>query len=194
MEKTKNTPTVFSVVREMVTILERSVETPSGKATLAKLRHSTGQPLSRIVAIWPIVFEKLPEEFLGYRGDMTPEERVILTTLQLYAWQQQGQNESVNTDEKYKNMGDSLRALRKGTDTMAVDRRFNVMITAENFDELIYYLRQMIKLLKSKTEETVNYPQLANDLYWFLQGQEEKMRISWAEAYYKQKGEDSDGK
>ena len=50
----------------------------------------------------------------------------------------------------------------------------------------------MIRLLKAKTKEQINYPQLAADLYRFLRGQKEELRISWAQEYYKQKGDDTD--
>jgi len=189
---TKSKPTVFSVVKEIVTILENTIETSAGKAVLAKLRHSTGQPLSRMVAVLPMIFEKMPEEFLGFRGELTKEERAILITIQLYAWHQQGAHDKVNTNEKYKNMGAALRSMRRGEATVAVDRRFNALITSQDFEELIYHLRQMIRLLKAKTKEQINYPQLAADLYRFLRGQKEELRISWAQEYYKQKGDDTD--
>lgn len=192
MADTKSKPTVFSVVKEIVTILENTIETSAGKAALAKLRHSTGQPLSRMVDVLPMIFEKMPEEFLGFRGEVTKEERAILITIQLYAWHQQGAHDRVNTNEKYKNMGAALRSMRRGEATVAVDRRFNALITSQDFEELIYHLRQMIRLLKSRTKEKINYPQLSEDLYWFLRGQKEKLRISWAQEYYKQKGDDTD--
>ena len=191
MEETKSKPTVFSVVKEIVTILENTIETSAGKAALAKLRHSTGQPLSHVVAVLPMIFEKMPEEFLGFRGELTKEERAILITIQLYAWHQQGDHDSVNTNEKYKTIGSALRCMRIGDETSAVDRRFNALIISQDFDKLIYRLRQMIQLLKSRTKEKINYPQLSEDLYWFLRGQKEKMRISWAQDYYKQKGDDT---
>ncbi|EFD93804.1 CRISPR system CASCADE complex protein CasB [Megasphaera lornae] len=192
MADTKSKPTVFSVVKEIVTILENTIETSAGKAALAKLRHSTGQPLSRMVDVLPMIFEKMPEEFLGFRGEVTKEERAILITIQLYAWHQQGAHDRVNTNEKYKNMGAALRSMRRGEATVVVDRRFNALITSQDFEELIYHLRQMIRLLKSRTKEKINYPQLSEDLYWFLRGQKEKLRISWAQEYYKQKGDDTD--
>ena len=165
MEETKSKPTVFSVVKEIVTILENTIETSAGKAALAKLRHSTGKPLSHVVAVLPMIFEKMPEEFLGFRGELTKEERAILITIQLYAWHQQGDHDSVNTNEKYKTIGSALRCMRIGDETSAVDRRFNALITSQDFDELIHHLRQMIRLLKSRTKEKITSPQLSEDLY-----------------------------
>ncbi|KFN89185.1 hypothetical protein TMUPMC115_2567 [Tetragenococcus muriaticus PMC-11-5] len=79
---------------------------------------------------------------------------------------------------------------------MAIDRRFNTMITSSSFEELTHHLRQMIQLLKAKNPDiAVNYAQLGNDLYWFLRNKEEKVRLDWAKAFYSrqesiEKGED----
>ena len=74
----------------------------------------------------------------------------------------------------------------------AVDRRFNIMITSSTFEELIYHLRHLLTLLKTKSSETkINYARLAEDLYWFLKDYQESVRLNWARQYYKQdnKGE-----
>ena len=61
------------------------------------------------------------------------------------------------------------------------------MITSTDFDELTYHLRQLIMLLKTKENIKVNYAKLADDLYWYLRGNQEKVRIRWAQSYYKTK-------
>lgn len=183
--------TVYSVAKEIISGMEYGISAPQGKAALAKLRHATGRDVGNVLAVVPFIFEKMPESFLGRTGTLTKEERAILATTELYAWHQQGKERSMNSEEKYKNIGKSLRRLRQGPEKEAMDRRFTTLITASDFDELTYYLRQMIRLLRAKTEETINYPQLANDLYGFLQGDREKWRISWARDYYSTKGDDS---
>jgi CRISPR system Cascade subunit CasB len=86
-----------------------------------------------------------------------------------------------------KNIGYSLSALRVGDSTAAIDRRFNALITATTYDELIHHLRQMLKLLKSKMfgETNIDFGKLAQDLYKFLVGKDENIRLSWARAYYR---------
>lgn len=81
-------------------------------------------------------------------------------------------------------MGYSLRSLRKDGDSVAVDRRFNSMVTSTTFQELSHRLRQMIKLLKSKTDAKVDYPRLSRDLYRYLRGYGEEVKFSWASRYY----------
>lgn len=184
----KQKETVFVVTGRIIGQLEEIRKNSSGKATLAKLRNSIGRPLSETVDVWPIVFEQIPQNFLSKSGYLTKEEKAILTTLQLYALHQQGQEKSTGKIRKkgeWDNIGMSLKTLRIGEDTAAIDRRFNTMITATTFEELSYHLRQLLRLLKAKQkEEKVNYAQLANDLYWFLNNKEENIRINWSKAYY----------
>lgn len=181
------TPTVYSTANWIVNDLSEKRETPWGKASLAKLRNSAGRPLSDSSQVWPIVLDKIPVNFLGTGDGPTAEEKSILMTLQLYALHQQGKSDTVilKTQEgKWSNIGFSLSALRTSEDQIAVDRRFNVLITSSSFEELTHHLRQIIKLLKSKTKATVDYAKLAQDLYWFLRGYQESVRLNWARGYY----------
>jgi CRISPR system Cascade subunit CasB len=187
MEENRNMKSVFQVTGRIVSGLSKTLDTSEGKATLANLRNSIGKPLSETVDIWPLVFSNLPDEFLSASGHVTHEEEAILTALQLYAVHQQGSRVSVSLLEKtdeWENMGKSLSYLRS-QDSTAIDRRFNTMITATDFEELIHHLRQMIKLLKAKEQGKVNYARLAEDLYWFSRGYPESVRIRWTQSYYR---------
>lgn len=180
-------PTVYTITNRIVRDLNDKRETSSGKAALAKLRHSLGQPLDSSIQIWSVILDKMPEEFLGTGEGITAEERSVLITLQLYAMHQQGKNETVllkSGEEKWRNIGFSLSALRSTGDQTAVDRRFNALITSASFEELTHHLRQIIKLLKAKTNAQVDYGMLAEDLYWFLRGSRERVRLNWARGYY----------
>lgn len=188
---------IAAITSKILIKLSKQKDMSSGKAILARLRHSIGKPISETMAVWPILFEELPEEFLGHHGYTSYEEQAILTTLQLYALHQQSLSYSVfaGDENKYQNIGYSFRQLRQGEDTTAVDRRFNVMITSSTFEELVYHLRHFITLLKSKSPETkVDYAKLSEDLYWFLRDYQEKVRLAWARDYYKGnfKGEKDD--
>lgn len=187
MNKAQNVDSVFQVTGRIVSGLSKTLDTSAGKSTLANLRNSIGKPLSETIAIWPLVFENLPEEFLSAGGRATHQEKAILTALQMYALHQQGSKDTVSLQEKtdqWENMGQSLRHLRS-QDSAAMDRRFNALITATDFEELTHHLRQMIKLLKAGGQVKVNYARLAEDLYWFLRGHRENLRIKWAQSYYR---------
>lgn len=184
--------TVYSVTKKIVlklaNQLENQFDTSVGIAMLARLRHSVGKPIDEAKEVWPILFENLPEKFLSQFDEASYEEIAILTAIQLYALYQQGRSQSVfdKNAEKYQNIGYSLKNLRKREDTIAVDRRFNTMITASTFDELNYHLRHLVILLKSKSPETkIDFARLSDDLYWFLQNDSEAVRLKWARQYYK---------
>lgn len=179
---------VYSATSQIINNLSHLLDSSSGKALLANLRNSINRPLSETIDIWPILFENLPESFLGNGGRLTKEEEAILTTLQLYAIHQQGNSDSVlGSGGRWDNIGNSLKSLREADNSLAIDRRYNAMITSSTYEELIHHLRQLIRLLKSKSEVKVNYPKLAEDLYWFLRGYEEKVRLKWARSYYSAK-------
>lgn len=191
---------VFSVTSNILNRLERDLETSTGKAALATLRNSIGRETSQSIAVWPIIFEYIPESFLSKQAKLSNSERAILTTLQLYALHQQSREKSVDKwmeKGEWNNMGAALKTLRTGEDTTAIDRRFNVLVTAATFEELIHHLRQMIRLLRRNKEVKLSYASLASDLYDYLQGNEETIRIQWAKAYYsrsqKTKNENNEG-
>ena len=168
--------TVWTVTNKIIFKLSNQKEETYDKATLAKIRKTLGKPLSEATEMWPILFKNLPEEFLSSYQQPSYEELAIYTALQ---------------SKPYENIGSALGKLRKEDDTTAIDRRFNIMITSSTFEELSYHLRHLISLLKVGSPVIqVNYADLANDLYWFLNNGQENVRLNWARAYYKQiKGE-----
>ncbi|NLJ95219.1 MAG: type I-E CRISPR-associated protein Cse2/CasB [Clostridiaceae bacterium] len=193
MAHTKNKASIYQVAGRILFLLSNTLETTSGKATLAKLRNSIGRDISQTVEVWPLVFENMPEEFLGVGSKSTAEERAVLHSLQLYALYQQGNSESVlmSSEEakqkKKDNMGTWLATMRNDEARLALDRRFNTMITASTYEELLHYLRQMLTLLKSKSKGSVkiNFAKLSEDLYWYIRGYEDRIRIGWAREYYR---------
>ncbi|KFN89186.1 hypothetical protein TMUPMC115_2568 [Tetragenococcus muriaticus PMC-11-5] len=104
-EELSKEQTVFATIGKIIGKLDELRNNSSGKAALAHLRNSIGQPLSETVDIWPIVFEQMPDSFLGRSGRLTNEERAILTTLQIYALHQQSRTESVNKRSEKTSMG-----------------------------------------------------------------------------------------
>lgn len=178
---------VFSVTSKILNKIGQELETSAGKATLAMLRNSIGRETSQSIAVWPIIFEYIPESFLSKHAELSNSEQAILTSLQLYALHQQGREKSVDqwTEKgEWNNMGAALKALRTGEDTTAIDRRFNTLITSATYEEFTHHLRQMIRMLRRNKEVTLSYASVAADLYDYLQGKEETIRIHWAKAYY----------
>lgn len=181
------TDRVYSSTSKLIQKLSNSLESSSTKAKLASLRKASSKNSRDSIQAWSFVFEDIDEEFLGTSNKLTYEERAILSTLELYAIHQQGIHESVDYQdgEYWENIGYSLASLRSSENKNSVDRRFNAMITSSTFDELLHHLRQMIKLLKSNSKNVrINYSRLAKDLYKFLLGYQEDIRLAWARTYY----------
>ncbi len=188
---------VYAATKSIIKMIEETFDEPEQKAIRAKLRNSIGKPALVNIDVLGMVFPSIPYDFLG-NGALTYEEDAILTSLQLYALHKQGTNESVMPEDgNITGLGASLGMMRRGEETKAIDRRFNAMITAESFDELKIHLRHLIKLLKSKEETAkVDYPLLAENLFWIENGYNENVKLRWARDYYRIniKGEGKDEK
>jgi CRISPR system Cascade subunit CasB len=178
--------TVWKVTNQIIAKIENGEKYGIQKAAvLARLRNAIGKPLSEAEEVWPILFENLPREFLSPNGGETYQEKAIYTTLQLYAVCMQGSAGSVKSDSAYKgSIGKSLGNGRDPEDSKALDRRFGALITADTFEAMTYHLRQMIKIVKSHTGMTVNFPRLAKDLLSFQYGDQRKIGFQWAQDYY----------
>ena len=192
--------TVYSVSSRILYQIASNLDTSSNKAILANLRNSISKPYSQSIDVFSVLYEYIPESFISSNKDLSFEEKAILTSLQIFAIHQQGNSQSVlidtdKDDSKYKNMGFSLKALRIDDNVKSTDRRFNTMITADTFEEFTFHLRQLVNLLKSKTEQKVNYSKLAQDLYFFqIPTTRENVKLSWAKQYYRYTNKNKENK
>lgn len=194
-------PSIYQVTGRIINLIANDLEASSTKAIFANLRQSINKNAHLATGVFPIVFSNMPTEYLGKHGNLTVSERSVISALQVFALHQQGKSYNVNlqSDSKSKtgtdNLGASLSSLRGiNEDSKSIDRRFNAMINSTNFTELENHLRHMVKLLKSKTDVKINYPQLAQDLFWFQKGQQSNVRLKWSRSYYRyydNKGDES---
>ena len=183
MKDMNREPTVYQTVQVIINTLKDPNEKKSNPGKLAALRNSVGKEYEAATDVWPLILPFMPDEFMG-NGKSTFAEKAIYITLQLYAIGMQGAAKNVDMDEQSNSMGESFRALRSD-DSTAVDRRFNTLITSSTFDEFAYHLRQLFKLGKSKGNFSVNFPQLAEDLYWYQRGNNKQICLKWAKDYYR---------
>lgn len=177
--------TSYSVLKNLDSIKDTS----RAKAILAKMRSSNDSNISNNIETIAFIFSNVPEEYLGSSDALSYQEEATLTAVQLYAIHQQAKPNSIlklnyEKDERKQNVGDALSTLR-GEDSESIDKRFNAMITSSNFKELKYHLRQLIKILKAKSDAKVDYAKLAEDLYWFLLGKKDEIKLSWSRSYYR---------
>lgn len=180
---------VYRETARILRLLDNTRDTPNTKAKLASIRNSINKDSTANMDALAFVFQNIPEEFLGFNKNLNDYEKAILTAVQMYALHQQAKMDSVlkldyKEGERRQNLGQALSILRS-EDSKAFDRRFNAMITSSNFDELSHHLRQMIKLLKAKSDAKVDYASLADDIYWFLKNQRKGFKIKWSRSYYK---------
>lgn len=198
------TTKIYNATARVLRGIDQIKDKSAKRALLANIRNTINREAGSNLFALAYIFEKLPEELLGYRETLNDYEKAILTAVQLYALHQQANENSVlkldyNEGEKRQNLGDVLSTLRSD-DSKSIDSRFNVMITASNFTQLQNRLRQLIKILKSeKSGIKVDYASLADDLYWFLKNRKAELKIKWGRSYYKfrkdnEKGENSNDK
>lgn len=150
-------------------------------ATLAQLRRA-----GRTGAIQPEVWEflqTLPDSCVG-RGDApSRQERAAATTIGLYSIHQQ----SKRTRPMHVNdvsLGRALRQLSPGADIdPALMRSVKVLLSADDYDEVIHHLRGLVQRLRS-ADIGLDYGQLAADLSRVGSAAQDDVRRRWARDFY----------
>lgn len=179
---------VYNAIKKTIYVLSNINDTSYVKTQLAILRKSVGN--KKIPDVLPIIIQYIPDEYIGQKAELSDGEQAILNTMQLYAIVNQGNIENLKVVEPrnpWENLGTSLSVLRNSNGSSykaALDKRFNIMITSETYDEFLYHLRQMIRIIKSKKQIYIDFPKLGEDLFAFLKGKEDDVRISWSRQYY----------
>ena len=175
---------LYKVTSRIIFKMDKSLESSETKAILSRLRNSIGRDITETIAIWPLMFEEIPSNYLSIDGKPTYQESAILAALQLYALHQQGNRQSVNASTG-ESVGKALHEIRD-LDNPALDQRFNALITSGNFEEMIVHLRHLISILKQKMDTKIDYAKLADDFYWYQITRESanRMRMRWGQDYY----------
>lgn len=175
---------LYKVTERIIFKLGEKLELSETKAILSRLRTSIDRDISETVEIWPLMFEEAPLEYLSTSGTPTHQENAILASLQLYALHQQGKSKSVH-ESSGDSVGKALHEIRD-LNNIALDRRFNALITSGNFKELTTHLRHLISILKQKADTKIDYAKLAEDFYWYQISKESanRMRMRWGQDYY----------
>lgn len=181
MNSEEKKPSVYGTMKKILAYINSPQEQSNLNGNLAVIRKSVGKEYEDIAEVWQILFPLIPEEFLG-TGPLNYKEKALLTSLQLYAIGQQGLNKMLDDDSF--SFGSSLRSIRD-ENSISLDRRFNAMLTATTFDEFAYHLRQIFKIAKSKSEFSVNFPALADDLFWYQNSRSKHICLKWARDYYR---------
>lgn len=168
-------------------------EGPWSRAMLARLRRGIGKQPGELPELFEIVLGEMPEPFYG-RGD-GPSYSVgaIYTALTLFALHQQGKDRpmSISGRSENKNTGNSLGAAvgylvkQDREREPAIKRRFDTVITANEFTEFAHHARGLIQLLRAG-DIALDYPRFAEDIFWYqFDEKRNQVRLRWGEDYYR---------
>ena len=81
--------------------------------------------------------------------------------------------------KKADNKGDSVEE-----ELERIKKRFNLLVTTQNFDDFLYYLRRMISLLRGEGI-SLNYGLLAEELYDYQSNyKQSRIRLQWVREFY----------
>ncbi len=157
-------------------------------ALLATLRRGIGRMPGDDPALWPIIFEDMPDEMLSISGTPTRAEWAVHTALTLYALHQQGMDPSLSPMHVERTrLGQALNRLAGDDDeaTKRIKRRFDTMATADRMPETVYHLRSLVQLLRAQ-DIPLDYEALGRDLY-LLQSpsQAPGVRLRWGQDFYR---------
>jgi CRISPR system Cascade subunit CasB len=163
---------------------------------LAELRKGLGQAPGQQPQLWGYYLQDMPPELYSKSGEPTKAEWAVYTALTLYALHQQGhnvKNDSMNHEKI--SLGAAMSRLATNEEERArVWRRFSQAATADDLQELSYYLRGLIQLLRSKSIP-LDYPALAKELYLYqLEDCVTQVRLRWGQDFYRQQNQTDIGK
>ena len=165
------------------------------RAMLAKLRRGIGKQPGELPELFEILFSDMPEELYGQGDEPSYAEWAIYISLTLFALHQQGKDKdrpmSAGGKIEGKNTGNSLGAAvgclvkQDKEREPAIKRRFDAVLTSNEFTEFAHHARSLIQLLRGG-DITLDYPRFAVDLYWYQFDEiRNRIRLRWGEDYYR---------
>jgi CRISPR system Cascade subunit CasB len=147
----------------------------SVRAAKAKLRRAVGKTAGECPEVWESVLFELPEKLQDDRRAID----AIHLAMTLFAIR--------GSHSKKTGLGAAMKALAPpGNEApKSKKRRFDAAITSSDYKELSNHLRGLVQLLK-QAEIGLDFAQLAEDIYWFSAGGDNKIRVAlkWGKDYY----------
>lgn len=167
---------------------------PMFPAYMANLRRGVGTEPGSLPELWQFMFEDFPHSLAGQGMTPSAGERAVHAALTLFALHQQ----SKDINEKCMHvlnmpLGKAVQRLihAKQEREEAIKRRFATVVTANSFEELVWHLRGLIKLLRDE-DIPLDYAQLANDLFYFqFATARDGVRLQWGRQLYFASNEES---
>ncbi|MEU8034435.1 type I-E CRISPR-associated protein Cse2/CasB [Streptomyces sp. NPDC049099] len=125
---------------------------PQAGAELAALRSGTGREPGTIAAMWPFHRTHMASEWRN-KGSLTRDLAAEHTVLTLFARHQQTHNRPMHVAGASPGTAAGLLLRKAGADsegkaaTAALERRFGVLLTSADAEELAMHMRSLIPLL-----------------------------------------------
>lgn len=139
---------------------------PQDRAALANLRRGLGKPPKTVMEMYPYL-----GQFLSHEPKPRYETAVFIVAA-LFAYYP-------DAPGNVRDLGDSIRRIKNDSDS--IEKRFVALLNAEA-EDLPYYLRQIIGLLKSK-EIAVNWNLLLNHVTnW--NSDKRYVQTAWARSFW----------
>ena len=156
----------------------KGLEKRQDRAALAHLRRGLGKPPRAAMEMYPYL-----GQFLSYEPRPRYETAVFIVAA-LFAYYPDAPGNAGN-------LGASIRQLKDDSDSKSIEKRFVALLNAE-VEDLPYYLRQMIGLLKSGQKQiAVNWNQLFKDVQnW--NSDKRFVQQKWAERFWGNYSSDKD--
>lgn len=150
---------------------------------LAELRRGIGKRPGEIPQLWKYIFDTMPEEFYG-NDEPSYAEWAVYTALTLYAMHQQGQDK--NMYQHGQSIGFAMSRLASDKDAKErISKRFSMVATSIDMEELSHHIRGVIQLLK-RDGIGLDYPKLARDLYLFqIPACSSDVKLRWGQDFYR---------
>lgn len=158
------------------------------KRVLAELRRGVGRKPGELPALWGVLFEDFPTEWMSYDGsEPTREEWAAYIALTLFALHQRGKSIDSNPmHQKGYSLGRAIR-IHCASDDDERERcrgRFERMAMANTISGVEFYLRQMVTFI-SRDNIPLDYMSLAVDIFQYQSPNlVNAVRLRWAQDFY----------
>ena len=163
------------------------------KAALAELRHGLGRAPGELPELWGAFLQDLPEELYGTSAGASREEWAIYLALTLFALHQQGKNPNTSPmHQQGQVLGKAMgQLIQTPDDESRVRRRFNVLATSADIQEMSTHLRSVIQLLRGESIP-LDYGMLAKDIFLYqFPEYAPNVRLAWGRDFYYRKPKES---
>lgn len=186
---------VKNFVSKRIVTMGNSLESGKTKADLAQLRRGVGKKPGELPELWGMIFKDLPEELMSKGSEPSYAEWAIYTALTLFAIHQQGNLESVHSNDDNARFGRAVRKLVHDEDGEERIRfKLSVVALSDDMAELSYRMKTVTRLLSAESIK-LNYVDLADDLYTFqFESMADSVRLKWAQDFYRMNKSTEEGK